>query len=219
MLTACRSLRQRRRRRPRRVGQLYSVCRRRRGVSVGRCVCIRGIVCKPVLFLAVPFPFYLIPYSFDVCAEGAEDHTAVRYPVRLVQGVPSVCAGVACTLPPDNGLVRCGGNAAPLAVNTAVWWYFDAPAGKKARDKLHTSAGVCRAFVYTGCAGNGNRFQSLEICQAVCAPPQSMCPGPLVPVFAGASATILQILLHLWPHSRKSVLSYLSTGTIADGIT
>ena len=35
-------------------------------------------------------------------------------------------------------------------------WYYDA------------ENGYCRSFTYTGCGGNGNRFDSIERCEQIC---------------------------------------------------
>lgn len=55
-----------------------------------------------------------------------------------------------CFLPPDKGECenyRTGDR----------YYYFNAEAGK------------CEPFIYRGCAGNANRFYSLQKCRSVCA--------------------------------------------------
>ena len=54
-----------------------------------------------------------------------------------------------CTLPPDVG--PCDG--------VFPRWYFD------------TTTGQCEQFIYGGCEGNGNNFETLEACQAACVVP------------------------------------------------
>ena len=65
--------------------------------------------------------------------------------VVTVTGTLSV-AGDVCHLPEATGACR----------QSLVRWRFD-------RD-----AATCRSFIYTGCDGNANNFNTLEECKAVC---------------------------------------------------
>jgi hypothetical protein len=68
--------------------------------------------------------------------------------------------GDVCRLPPDSGPCE-------AAIDR---WFFNA------------ERGVCQPFVYGGCEGNGNNFQSLEACHATCAGQGTVdptaCDGP-----------------------------------------
>jgi hypothetical protein len=71
-------------------------------------------------------------------------------------GVGSDCAPIdTCSLPPSVG--QCG--------SAVARWYFD------------VATGGCEQFVWSGCGGNDNNFESREACGATCNDPCD-CPAP-----------------------------------------
>ncbi|XP_076445385.1 actinia tenebrosa protease inhibitors-like [Babylonia areolata] len=43
---------------------------------------------------------------------------------------------------------------------------------------FNAKTGVCQQFVYGGCGGNGNRFDSVKECQEACLDKESVCLMP-----------------------------------------
>ncbi len=63
------------------------------------------------------------------------------------------CRANACELPPEAGDCQAAFRR----------WYYDAAAGE------------CRVFVYGGCGGNANNFETAEACAAACVEPAPQC--------------------------------------------
>lgn len=90
-----------------------------------------------------------------ISAEPPLTSAAPRLPrphVNLLQAAPDAF----CTLPPETGPCRA---AMPS-------FHFDA------------SAGACKPFLYGGCQGNANRFETEEACQEAAALFCSAAPSP-----------------------------------------
>ena len=83
----------------------------------------------------------------------------IREEPEITSGQTSISKASICKLKLDTGLASCTDN-----LNR---WYFDLPLGS------------CTAFVYSGCAGNQNRFKTFETCMGFCEGPVSPGPGPV----------------------------------------
>lgn len=109
---------------------------------------------------------------FDpVCA--CDGQTYSNLCAAAMAGVDVVHAGEcnpapgACGLPAETG-----------PCNAAFQrWYFNADAGQ------------CEQFVWGGCGGNANNFETLAACEAACPPIDRCADGPRTPIVIAASRT------------------------------
>lgn len=85
----------------------------------------------------------------------------VREEPEISSGQSSISKASICSLEVDMGLESCTDNLRR--------WHFD------------SDLGSCTAFIYSGCAGNQNRFKTFETCMGFCEGPSSPGVGPGAP--------------------------------------
>ncbi|KAI0209676.1 Papilin [Lamellibrachia satsuma] len=120
-----------------------------------------GLVCGPPVpvpkprkcpKLVIPFPRPLCPIPIPKCKDDADcpgnEKCCRRHICGGFECGPPAPEMDVCKLPPRRGPCR----------RRALVWYFD------------KRPNVCRRFVYGGCGGNGNRFDTRQLCEAKCKP-------------------------------------------------
>ena len=80
-------------------------------------------------------------FSWSHCVYPVQSYSVVLFHIAALSTVSDVC-----TLPKDDG----------PCVDYFQRWYYD------------KSDGYCKEFVYGGCEGNNNRFESEETCRSAC---------------------------------------------------
>lgn len=76
-------------------------------------------------------------------------------------------------------------------------WFYDKTLGR------------CQQFIYGGCAGNKNRFETVEECQNRCVPPTKKAVEPTVEAVTGNGQSCLILSIHI--HELFLVVYYQST--------